>query len=76
MQREEDTEDGEDEEDYGYEEEEEENEADSMTEEQRMEDGRRMSQIFVARMFKHAQRVVQAYREKVAQEAMEGMLLK
>ncbi len=34
-----------------------------MTEEQRMEEGRRMFQIFAARMFE--QRVLQAYREKV-----------
>lgn len=37
-----------------------------MTEEQRMEEGRRMFQIFAARMFE--QRVLQAYREKVARE--------
>ena len=37
-----------------------------MTEEQRMEEGRRMFQIFAARMFE--QRVLTAYREKVAQE--------
>lgn len=37
-----------------------------MTEEQRMEEGRRMFQIFAARMFE--QRVLQAYREKVAKE--------
>lgn len=34
-----------------------------MTEEQRMEEGRRMFQIFAAKMFE--QRVLQAYREKV-----------
>lgn len=34
-----------------------------LTEEQRMEEGRRMFQIFAARMFE--QRVLQAYREKV-----------
>jgi actin-related protein len=39
---------------------------DTMTEEQRMEEGRRMFQIFAARMFE--QRVLQAYREKVARE--------
>jgi hypothetical protein len=38
----------------------------AMTEEQRMEEGRRMFQIFAARMFE--QRVLQAYREKVAAE--------
>ncbi|RMZ85875.1 hypothetical protein DV737_g489, partial [Chaetothyriales sp. CBS 132003] len=37
---------------------------DSMTEEQRMEEGRRMFQIFAARMFE--QRVLTAYREKEA----------
>jgi hypothetical protein len=35
-----------------------------MTEEQRMEEGRRMFQIFAARMFE--QRVLSAYREKVS----------
>ncbi|KAI9738960.1 MAG: Stress response protein nst1 [Claussenomyces sp. TS43310] len=39
---------------------------DTMTEEQRMEEGRRMFQIFAARMFE--QRVLSAYREKVAAE--------
>ncbi|KAK5658244.1 hypothetical protein OQA88_2219 [Cercophora sp. LCS_1] len=39
---------------------------DTMTEEQRMEEGRRMFQIFAARMFE--QRVLSAYREKVAKE--------
>jgi hypothetical protein len=34
-----------------------------MTEEQRMEEGRRMFQIFAAKMFE--QRVLTAYREKV-----------
>ena len=38
----------------------------SMTEEQRMEEGRRMFQIFAARMFE--QRVLTAYKEKVANE--------
>src|SRR4051794_8685985 len=36
---------------------------DNQTEEQRMEEGRRMFQIFAARMFE--QRVLNAYREKV-----------
>lgn len=36
---------------------------DPQTEEQRMEEGRRMFQIFAARMFE--QRVLNAYREKV-----------
>lgn len=43
-----------------------------MTEEQRMEEGRRMFQIFAARMFE--QRVLQAYREKVAQERQRKLL--
>ena len=37
-----------------------------LTEEQKMEEGKRMFSIFAARMFE--QRVLQAYREKVAQE--------
>lgn len=37
-----------------------------MTEEQKLEEGKRMFSIFAARMFE--QRVLQAYREKVAQE--------
>jgi actin-related protein len=43
-----------------------------MTEEQRMEEGRRMFQIFAARMFE--QRVLQAYREKVAAERQKRLL--
>ena len=43
-----------------------------MTEEQRMEEGRRMFQIFAARMFE--QRVLTAYREKVAKERQERLL--
>lgn len=43
-----------------------------MTEEQRMEEGRRMFQIFAARMFE--QRVLQAYREKVARERQATLL--
>ncbi|CAD6446722.1 2d150ccf-d702-4181-87ea-72db8da9a262 [Sclerotinia trifoliorum] len=43
-----------------------EEEMDSMTEEQRMEEGRRMFQIFAARMFE--QRVLTAYKEKEARE--------
>jgi hypothetical protein len=39
---------------------------DHLTDEQRMEEGRRMFQIFAARLFE--QRVLSAYREKVAQE--------
>lgn len=51
---------------------EEEEEEDQMTEEQRMEEGRRMFQIFAARMFE--QRVLAAYREKVAKERQEKLL--
>ena len=43
-----------------------------MTEEQRMEEGRRMFQIFAARMFE--QRVLTAYREKIARERQEKLL--
>src|ERR1700744_4120764 len=45
---------------------------DAMTEEQRMEEGRRMFQIFAARMFE--QRVLTAYREKVAAERQQKLL--
>jgi hypothetical protein len=45
---------------------------DTMTEEQRMEEGRRMFQIFAARMFE--QRVLTAYREKVAKDRQEKLL--
>jgi len=70
----------EDEEDYDEEdededyddEEEEDEEPDTMTEEQRMEEGRRMFQIFAARMFE--QRVLTAYREKVARERQRRLL--
>jgi hypothetical protein len=44
----------------------------SMTEEQRMEEGRRMFQIFAARMFE--QRVLTAYKEKVAKERQQKLL--
>ncbi|KAF9580956.1 Stress response protein nst1, partial [Lunasporangiospora selenospora] len=47
-------------------------EEDAMTKEQRMEEGRRMFQAFAARMFE--QRVLSAYREKVAQERQERLL--
>jgi hypothetical protein len=43
-----------------------------MTEEQKMEEGKRMFSIFAARMFE--QRVLQAYREKVAQERQMQLL--
>lgn len=45
---------------------------DPMTEEQRMEEGRRMFQIFAARMFE--QRVLSAYKEKVAKERQQQLL--
>lgn len=44
----------------------------AMTEEQRMEEGRRMFQIFAARMFE--QRVLTAYREKVAHERQQKLI--
>lgn len=43
-----------------------------MTEEQRMEEGRRMFQIFAARMFE--QRVLTAYREKVAEQRQKKLI--
>ncbi|EPY51927.1 fungal protein [Schizosaccharomyces cryophilus OY26] len=52
--------------------EEDEDELDLMTDEQRMEEGRRMFQIFAARLFE--QRVLQAYREKVAQQRQAKLL--
>ncbi|KAI9306537.1 hypothetical protein BJ944DRAFT_141178, partial [Cunninghamella echinulata] len=45
---------------------------DTRTEEQRVEEGRRMFQIFAARMFE--QRVLSAYREKVAQERQQRLI--
>ncbi|KAI8340426.1 salt tolerance down-regulator-domain-containing protein [Blakeslea trispora] len=45
---------------------------DSRTEEQRMEEGRRMFQVFAARMFE--QRVLNAYREKVAQDRQKRLI--
>ncbi|GAB7350575.1 hypothetical protein MBLNU459_g1151t1 [Dothideomycetes sp. NU459] len=66
----------EEEEDYDsqedYDDDEEESEMGGMTEEQRMEEGRRMFQIFAARMFE--QRVLTAYREKVAAERQQKLL--
>ncbi|KAN0083447.1 Salt tolerance down-regulator domain containing protein [Elaphomyces granulatus] len=66
--------DDEEEDDYDSQDEEEyeEDEMDAMTEEQRMEEGRRMFQIFAARMFE--QRVLTAYREKVAKQRQEKLL--
>ncbi|KAI4196406.1 MAG: hypothetical protein LQ350_006592 [Teloschistes chrysophthalmus] len=49
-----------------------EDEIETMTEEQRMEEGRRMFQIFAARMFE--QRVLTAYREKVAAERQQKLI--
>ncbi|WPH02816.1 stress response protein nst1-like protein [Acrodontium crateriforme] len=51
---------------------EEEDEMGGLTEEQRMQEGRRMFQIFAARMFE--QRVLTAYREKVAAERQQKLL--
>ncbi|KAK4045976.1 Stress response protein nst1 [Microbotryomycetes sp. JL201] len=59
-------EDYDDEEDDEYDDEDDEDEDDELTEAERMEGGRRMFQVFAARMFE--QRVLQAYREKVAAE--------
>ncbi|KAI1383091.1 salt tolerance down-regulator-domain-containing protein [Hypoxylon trugodes] len=64
--------DEEEEEEYDSQDEDYEEEEDTMTEEQRMEEGRRMFQIFAARMFE--QRVLTAYREKVARERQEKLL--
>ncbi|KAL2152961.1 hypothetical protein VTH82DRAFT_4116 [Thermothelomyces myriococcoides] len=64
---EEEDEEEEDDEDYNSQ-----DEDDPMTEEQRMEEGRRMFQIFAARMFE--QRVLTAYREKVAKERQAKLL--
>ncbi|KAI9097365.1 salt tolerance down-regulator-domain-containing protein [Phlyctochytrium arcticum] len=61
-----------DEGDYDDEDYDDDEEEDTMTEEQRMEEGRRMFQIFAAKMFE--QRVLQAYREKVAQERQMHLL--
>ncbi|KAL9545581.1 hypothetical protein MBANPS3_007083 [Mucor bainieri] len=48
------------------------NERDVRTEEQRMEEGRKMFQVFAARMFE--QRVLTAYREKVAQDRQKRLI--
>ncbi|KAJ5104079.1 hypothetical protein N7532_004608 [Penicillium argentinense] len=67
--------DEEEDEDYDSQDEEEEfdaDEMDSMTEEQRMQEGRRMFQIFAARMFE--QRVMTAYREKVAEQRQKQLI--
>ncbi|KAL6718934.1 Stress response protein nst1 [Lecanora helva] len=66
--------DEEDEEEYEDDEEDydEEDEMEQMTEHERMKEGRRMFQIFAARMFE--QRVLTAYREKVALERQKKLL--
>lgn len=55
-----------------YDEDDEEDEMGSMSEQDRMKEGRRMFQIFAARMFE--QRVLTAYREKVALERQQKLL--
>ncbi|CAO3649426.1 unnamed protein product [Mucor hiemalis] len=50
----------------------EEEEEDFRTEDQRMEEGRKMFQVFAARMFE--QRVLTAYREKVAQDRQRRLI--
>ncbi|KAL8671438.1 MAG: hypothetical protein Q9168_004067 [Polycauliona sp. 1 TL-2023] len=67
-----DEEDDEDSYESGDEEDYEDEEMETMTEEQRMEEGRRMFQIFAARMFE--QRVLTAYREKVAAERQQKLI--
>ncbi|KAK9446577.1 uncharacterized protein V1518DRAFT_139101 [Limtongia smithiae] len=61
-----------DEDDEEYDEDDEDDENDCMSDEQRMEEGRRMFQIFAARMFE--QRVLTAYREKISQERQQKLL--
>ncbi|CAD6504589.1 BgTH12-00097 [Blumeria graminis f. sp. triticale] len=66
-------EDEEDEEEYDSQDEDyDEEELSTMTEEQRMEEGRRMFQIFAARMFE--QRVLTAYKKKVSEERTQRLL--
>ncbi|KAL8733268.1 MAG: hypothetical protein Q9181_003663 [Wetmoreana brouardii] len=67
-----DEEDDEDSYESGEDEDYEDDEMETMTEEQRMEEGRRMFQIFAARMFE--QRVLTAYREKVAAERQQKLI--
>ncbi|OLL25435.1 Stress response protein nst1, partial [Neolecta irregularis DAH-3] len=62
---------GEDEDEY-EDEDEDEDEEEAVSEEQRMAEGRRMFQVFAARMFE--QRVLHAYREKVAQDRQRRLL--
>ncbi|KAJ3198688.1 Stress response protein nst1 [Entophlyctis luteolus] len=68
----EDLQDDDDGDDDDYDEEEDVDEEDALTEEQRMEECRRMFQIFAAKMFE--QRVLTAYREKVAFERQNRLL--
>jgi len=68
-------EDDEDDEEEEYEDEyedEEDEDEDGMTEEQRLEEGKRMFQMFAAKMFE--QRVLTAYREKVAEEKQRKLI--
>lgn len=58
--------------DEDYDEESDDDEMNTLDEEQRIEEGRRMFQIFAARMFE--QRVLTAYREKVAEERQQRLL--
>ncbi|KAG8996353.1 hypothetical protein FRB93_000737 [Tulasnella sp. JGI-2019a] len=69
---EEDSDDEDDSEDESGSEEDEDDEEDEMTEEQKIEEGRRMFSIFAARMFE--QRVLHAYRERVAQDRQNQLL--
>ncbi|KAI9275305.1 salt tolerance down-regulator-domain-containing protein [Helicostylum pulchrum] len=61
-----------DDDDEDDENEDEDDEEDTRTEEQRMEEGRKMFQVFAARMFE--QRVFTAYREKVAQDRQQKLI--
>ncbi|KAG8215173.1 hypothetical protein J3R82DRAFT_8688 [Butyriboletus roseoflavus] len=65
-------EEGDEDEDEEEDEEDDDDDEEVMTEEQKMEEGKRMFSIFAARMFE--QRVLQAYREKVAQERQQQLL--
>ncbi|TDZ67606.1 Stress response protein nst1 [Colletotrichum trifolii] len=61
-----------DEDEYDSQDDEFEEEEDTMTEKQRMEEGRRMFQIFAARMFE--QRVLAAYRDMVAKQRQQQLI--
>ncbi|KAG2193000.1 hypothetical protein INT47_002551 [Mucor saturninus] len=67
-----DDDDEEDDDDHDEEDDDDDDEEDSRTEEQRMEEGRKMFQVFAARMFE--QRVLTAYREKVAQDRQKRLI--